>query len=129
MTGYDATVISNPEVYGNRSIFEFTAGSNITFTCMITPTPPPDSKFSWCSVDDCSMNLEQSIKLTDLKLSDSIKLNCSVTVDDVKYTSKVIELRVIGKLYGFACKWLKVLCTKTRDSVSCNPRKRGTCKG
>ena len=102
MTGYDATIISNPEVYGNRSIFEFTAGSNITLTCMITPTPPPDSKFSWCNVNGCSMNLEQSMELTDLKLSDSGKLNCSLIVDDVKYTSKVIELRVIGKLYVFA---------------------------
>ena len=99
VTGYDVTVISNPEVYGNRSVFEFTAGSNITLTCIITPTPPPDSKFSWCSVDDCSVNVQQSIELTDLKITDGGKLNCSLIVDDVKYTSKVIELRVLGKLH------------------------------
>ena len=110
MTGYDATIISNPEVYGNREIFEFIVGSNITLTCMINRTPPIDSKFRWCNVNDCSINLEQSIKLTDLKLSDGGKLNCSLIVDDVKYASKVIELRVIGKLYVFAYEWLKVFC-------------------
>jgi len=99
MTGYDATIISDPEVYGNRSVFEFTAGSNITLTCMITPTPPPDSKFSWCIVDDCSMNPERSIELTDLTITEGGKFNCSVIVDDVKYASRVIELRVLSKLH------------------------------
>jgi len=97
MTGYDATVISNPEVYGNRSVFEFTAGSNITLMCIITPTPPPDSKFIWCSVDGCSINVERSIKLTDLKVTDGGKFNFSLIIDDVKYASKVIELRVLRK--------------------------------
>ena len=99
MTGYDAVLISDPEAYGNRSIFEFTAGSNITLTCMITPTPPPDSKFIWCSVDDCLMHVERLIELTDLKKTDGGKLKCSLIVDDVKYTSKVIELRVLSKLH------------------------------
>jgi len=85
MTGYDATIIFDPEIHENRSVFEFTAESNITFTCMITPTPPPDSKFSWCSVDDCLMNLEQSIELTNLKITGSEKLNCSVIVQNVRY--------------------------------------------
>jgi len=49
-TGYSVTVISDPPVYGNTSIFEYTAGSNITLTCMVTPTPPSDTKFSWCSM-------------------------------------------------------------------------------
>ena len=99
MTGYDPTIISDPEVYGNRSVFEFTAGSNITLTCMIDSTPPSDSKFSWCSANDCSMNQEQSIELTDLKITDGGKFNCSLIVDDFKYTSKVIELRVFSKLH------------------------------
>ena len=65
---------------------------------MVTPTPPSDSEFSWSCSTGCfvDMETEQSINITELEVTDSGELNCSVIIDDVEYTSESVELQVTG---------------------------------
>ena len=94
-TEYSVTVFLDPPAYGNTSNFEYLVGSKITLTCMVTPPPPSDSEFSWRCSTGCfvGMETEQSVKLD---VTDSGELNCSVVVDGVEYTSKLIKLQAIG---------------------------------
>ena len=98
-TVYDIAIVSDPPISKN-GIFEFPVGSNITLTCMVTPTPPSDSEFSWICSTECfvDMEIEQSVNITELEIADSGELNCSVIIDNVEYTSEIIELRVTGML-------------------------------
>ena len=93
---YTVTVITDPPVIAIKNKFEYPVGSNITLTCMVTPTPPSDSEFSWNCSTGCfvHMETEQSL-ITKLEVTDSGEINCSVIIDDVKYTSELIQLRVI----------------------------------
>ena len=95
---YSVTVISVP-LANQSDIFEFPAGSNLTLTCMVTPTPPSDSEFSWSCSTGCfvDMEMEQSVNITELEVTDSGELNCSVIIDDFEYTSESVELKVTGK--------------------------------
>ena len=95
---YSVTVISVP-LANQSDIFEFPAGSNLTLTCMVTPTPPSDSQFSWSCSTGCfvDMEIDQSVNITELEVTDSGELNCSVIIDDVEYTSESVELRVTGE--------------------------------
>ena len=79
-------------------IFEYTIGNNATLTCVISPTPPSDSEFYWSCSIGCSFDKKagQTINI-ELELTDSGKLNCTVMIDGMEYTSKSVELRVIGK--------------------------------
>jgi len=95
VTGYSVVVIPDPPAYGD-TVFEYPIGSNVTLTCMVTPTPPSDSEFSWSCSTGCLFDLEQSVQFNDIKPADNGEMNCSVAVDGVKYTSNVVELRVIG---------------------------------
>ena len=111
LTDYTVTIITDPLVDDANNTFEFPVGSNLTLTCMVTPSPPSDSEFSWSCSTGCfvDMEIEQSVKITELEITDSGELNCSVIIDDVEYTSESIELRVIGKytcIYNTnACVW------------------------
>ena len=64
---------------------------------MVTPTPPSDSEFSWSCSTGCIVDgkIGQSITITELRLTDSGELHCSVIVDGFEHTSKPIELRVL----------------------------------
>jgi len=66
---------------------------------MVTPTPPSDSEFSWSCSTGCfvDMEMEQSVNITELEVTDSGELNCSVIIDDFEYTSESVELKVTGK--------------------------------
>ena len=99
LTDYIVNVITDPLFDGANNIIEFPVGSNLTLTCMVTPTPPSDSEFSWSCSTGCfvDMEIEQSVNITELEQTDSGELNCSVIIDDVEYTSESIELRVTGK--------------------------------
>jgi len=99
ITEYNATVTSNPLGYGGNSVLEYPVGSNVTLTCMVTPTPPSDSEFSWSCSTGCfvDMEIEQSVNISELEGTDSGELNCSVIIDDVEYTSGTIDLQVTGK--------------------------------
>ena len=79
---------------------EVPIGSDLTLTCMVTPTPPSDSEFSWSCSTGCfvDMEIEQSVNITELEIKDSGELNCSVIIDDVEYTSEVTNLKVTGML-------------------------------
>jgi len=44
------------------------------------------------------MKIGQTINV-ELELTDSGEINCSVIVDEVEYTSKTVELRVLGKYF------------------------------
>ena len=94
---YTVTVITDPPVIAIKNKFEYPVGSNITLTCRVIPTPPSDSEFSWNCSTGCfvDMETEQSVNITELEVTDSGEINCSVIIDDVKYTSELIQLRVI----------------------------------
>ena len=96
--GYFVAVTSDNDK--NNIVFEYHAGSDFTLTCMVTPTPPSDSEFRWSCSTGCVVDgkIGQTINITELRLTDSGDVNCSVFVDGFEYTSKPIELRVIGKL-------------------------------
>ena len=98
VTEYNVTVVSDPPGYGGNSIFEHTVGSNLTLTCMVTPTPPSDTEFSWSCSTGCSfdMETEQSINITELEVTDNGEFNCSIIIDGVVYISETIELQVTG---------------------------------
>jgi len=102
VTEYNVAVTSDPIEYGG-TILEYSVGSNITLTCIVTPTPPPDSEFSWSCSTECfvDMEIEQSVNISELEVTDSGELNCSVIVDGVEYTSETVELRVTGKHIKF----------------------------
>ena len=78
---------------------EYTVGYNTTLFCITSPTSPVGSVFRWschgCSFD---MKIGQAINI-ELELADSGDINCSVIVDEVEYTSKIVELRVLGKYF------------------------------
>ena len=98
---YNVAIAINPPVDGNNNVFQYFVGSNLTLTCMVTPTPPPDSEFSWSCSTGCfvDMEIEQSVNITELEVTDIGELNCSVIIDGVEYTSETIDLQVIaGKL-------------------------------
>jgi len=98
---YEVVITADPPV--GDCAFGYPIGSNVTLTCMITPTPPSVSVFGnfyWqcstgCAVD---MHSEQSIVITNLDIFDSRILNCSATIDDVVYFSEPVVLWATGKL-------------------------------
>jgi len=99
LTDYTVTIISDPLVDDANNTIEFPVGSNITLTCMVIPSPPSDSEFSWSCSTGCfvDMEIEQSVNISELEVTDSGELNCSVIIADVEYTSESVELRVTGK--------------------------------
>ena len=66
---------------------------------MVIPPPPCGSEFSWSCSSGCfvDMEIEQSVNITELEVTDTGELNCSVIIDDVEYTSETIGLQVFGK--------------------------------
>ena len=104
---YDVTIITNPRgnpVAGSNNTFEYSAGTDLNLTCLVTPTPPSDSEFSWSCSTGCfaDMEMEQTIHTTILNVTDSGILNCSVVVNGVKYSSESFELQVYdGELLYF----------------------------
>jgi len=97
---YNVSVTSDPPGYGGNSILEYPVGSDLTLTCMVTPTPPSDSEFSWSCSTGCfvDMEIEQSVNITELEIANGGELNCSVIIDGVEYVSETIELQVTGKI-------------------------------
>ena len=79
---------------------------------MVTPTPPSDSEFSWSCSTGCfvDMEIEQSVNITELEVTDSGELNCSVKIDGVEYVSETIELQVTGKIECIHAEYHKYTC-------------------
>ena len=99
-TGYSAVI--NIYYYtptNDDEILEFTVGNyNVTSICFISPTPPSHSEFYWSCSIGCSFDKKAGQRINiELELTDSGRLNCTVMIDGMKYTSKSVELRVIGK--------------------------------
>ena len=74
-------------------------GSDLNLTCLVTPTPPTDSEFSWNCSTGCfaDMRIEQTINVSNLTSLDSGLLTCSFTIGDVDYHSKTLDLLVSGQ--------------------------------
>ena len=91
----------------------YIAGSNLTLTCMVTPTPPSDSEFIWSCSTGCfvDMEIEQSVNTTELEVTDSGELNCSIIIDGIEFTSESIELQVIGEYIGV----IHLSCASNQD--------------
>jgi len=98
ITGFNVSVIVNPTIDKFTHVYWYSAGFGVTLSCKVIPTPPTDSKFIW-NCNGCSFDKKtgQSINVTKLEVTDSGELNCSVDINDVEYTSDVIQLRAIGE--------------------------------
>ena len=74
-------------------------GSDVNLTCLVTPTPPAGSKFSWNCSTGCfaNMRMEQTINITNLTAMDSGSIICSLIVSDVHYHSEPLDLLVSGQ--------------------------------
>ena len=89
-----------PSDQSNNKTFGYLTGSDLNLTCMVTPTPPVDSEFSWNCSTGCfaDMRTEQTIFLTDLNTMDSGLISCSLTINNVDYHSEPLSLLVSGEL-------------------------------
>jgi len=75
----DVTIISSSsEVLGN--VIKYTTGSALNLTCVVTPTPPPNSVFNWNCSTGCfaDVELNQTISTNTLNESDSGEIFCSI---------------------------------------------------
>ena len=104
---YNVVITTDPlgvPVSGGINVFEYYAGTDLSLTCMVTPTPPSDSEFSWSCSTGCfaDMEMEQTINVTEIEEMDSGVVNCSVIIDGMEYFSEFIELQVVeGKKNTF----------------------------
>ena len=48
------------------------------------------------------MEVEQTINITEIEVTDSGILNCSIIIDGVEYTSEPYDLRVSGMCMNYA---------------------------
>ena len=114
---YNVVITTNPlgiPVSGATNVFEYYIGTDLSLTCMVTPTPPSDSEFSWSCSTGCfaDMEMEQTINVTEIEEMDSGVVNCSVIIDGMDYSSEFIELQVVeGKKMFYKIKthsrWLQ----------------------
>ena len=103
---YRVVITTNPlgnPVPGATNVFEYYTGTDVSLTCMVTPTPPSDSEFSWSCSTGCfaDMEMEQTINVTDIEEIDSGVINCSVTIDGTQYFSEPIEIGVVEGMNVF----------------------------
>ena len=61
------------------------------------------------------MEVEQTINITEIEVTDSGILNCSIIIDGVEYTSEPYDLQVSGMCINYAIRsyavfYLQVLC-------------------
>ena len=75
-------------------------GSDLNLTCLVTPTPPADSEFSWNCSTGCfaDMRMEQTINVSNLTIMDSGLVTCSLTINNLDYHSDPLDLLVTGQL-------------------------------
>ena len=97
---YQVVITTSPlgiPVSGTTNAFEYYIGTDLSLTCMVTPTPPSDSEFSWSCSTGCfaDMEMEQTINVTEIEEMDSGVVNCSVIIDEMEYSSEFIELQVV----------------------------------
>ena len=97
---YRVVITTNPLpnlISGATNVSEYYTGTDLNLTCMVIPTPPSDSEFSWSCSTGCfaDMEMEQTINVTDIEEMDSGVINCSVIIDGMEYFSAFIDLQVV----------------------------------
>ena len=97
---FDVTVFTSPSgtpVPGSNNTFQYFTGTFLALFCYVTPTPPPNSEFSWSCSTGCfaDMEMNQIIYTDELEETDSGVLNCSVSINEIDYFSELIEIEVI----------------------------------
>ena len=99
------TIVSDPPgvlVDDDNNTFEHLIGSNITFTCEVNSTLTfNESDFVWGCSSGCFADMveEQFISITEIQVTDSGVLNCSVIIDGVEYNSEPYDLQVTGNVF------------------------------
>ena len=85
-------------VDGSNNAIEYLVGSDLNLTCLVTPTPPAGSEFSWNCSTGCfaDMRMEQTINVTNMTSMDSGSITCSYTVSNLDYHSEPLDLLVTG---------------------------------
>ena len=116
---FDVTIITLPAAIGSNYTNAYFTGTDLTLTCMVTPTPPFDSEFYWNCSSGCfaDMEMEQIIQVTDLEETDSGVLSCSVLINGIQYVSESVELVIVEGTYK-----VFVLCENTLHSAVIMPK-------
>ncbi|XP_065909460.1 uncharacterized protein [Dysidea avara] len=98
LSDYYVTIGRDPPFIYRDNNYGYPVGSNVTLTCVVYPTPPSDSEYSWNCSTGCfaDMDTEQSIYISDLKLTDKGVLHCSVMVGDFKFISDSLNFMIFG---------------------------------
>ena len=99
-TAYNVSITSIPHGYpviGANNTNEYFYGSDVRFTCSVTPIPPAGHAFSWSCSNGCFADRQkiQTISVFTLDEADSGVLNCSVIVSGIQYSSEPFQLQVI----------------------------------
>ena len=97
---YEASIRTLPDgipVNGSSDTLEYPVRSNLYLICAVTPTPPANSQFSWSCETGCfaDMKMRRIIFATNLNTMDSGSITCSLTINNLKYTSKPLHLQVV----------------------------------
>ena len=100
---YQVDIVTNPlgvPVDKDNNTFEYLFGSDLNLTCIVTPTLPANSTFSWNCSTGCfaDMRMEQTININDLDIMDSGSITCSFfTFDNMDHHSEPLNLLVSGE--------------------------------
>ena len=98
---YNVSVTSLPHGYpvvGDNNTYEYLYGSNVWFTCSVTPTPSLSLAFSWSCSTGCFADRQtvKSVSVFSLDEADSGVLNCSIIINGIQYFSEPFHLQVIS---------------------------------
>ena len=115
---YTVTIVSNPAgtpVSGSTNTFDYPILSNVTLTCVVTPSDGgptifPVTNYQW-NTGGCFTNYAhntltcfptgqttQSVTGNNLLAEDAGTITCTVTIGGVDYTSGPLTLRISGTL-------------------------------
>ena len=83
----------------NNSVIQYVLGSDLTVRCLVIPTPPPGSEFTWNCSTGCLDNatVQETVNIIELGLLKNVVINCSIFINNNQYFSELVELNVTGK--------------------------------
>ena len=123
------TIVSNPvgtPVSGSTNTFDYPILSNVTLTCMVTPSDGGSTTFTvtrtnW-NTTGCFTNVHfktptcfptgkttQNVTGNNLLAEDAGTITCTVTIDGVNYTSGPLTLRISGNKYMYKYAFIDII--------------------
>ena len=81
--------------YKFTNTFDYPILSNVTLTCMVTPTPPTNATYQW---NTTTGQTTQNVTGNNLLAEDTGTITCTTTIGGDDYTSGPLTLRISGVL-------------------------------